>query len=420
MVGSVRRLLFGLTLCVLGFALLSLRAASAHAAFALPAQQGAVTDTAGKLTAEDDRALEQTIAAYRTRTGNEIAVLVVGSLEGANIEDLAYEAFNTWGIGQKGKDNGVLIVIAPTERKVRIETGKGVGDRLTDLESSHILRQQVTPRLKEGKIRAAIEAGEAAIEAALDEPVAPPAPEDAVPLVAGAFVVDAAGVLDAATLAKLEQSAAKSGRHWAEFAIMIVKDAATAAPYEHGASALFNKRLAMAAFKNHAPFLVLVGASDRRVRVFGTIVKHNLAEKELEGPLNQTARRADDVAEAVEKIAALMVSWSRANVANEKAAAVLAAKAAEEARATATIVEVVGVGAAAFFLGIGIWIGIRARRSGGSGGGSGGGYSGGSSYGGGSSGGSSSGGYSGGGGGSSTDYSGGGGSSGGGGASDSW
>jgi uncharacterized protein len=137
-------------------------------AFTPPAPQGAVTDTSGKLSTADDSALEAHIAAYRARTTNELAVLMVGSLGGESVDDIAYTTFNTWGVGKKGADNGVLLVIAPNERKMRIETGKGVGDRLTDLESSHILREQVGPLLKQDRFREAILAGLTAIETALD------------------------------------------------------------------------------------------------------------------------------------------------------------------------------------------------------------------------------------------------------------
>src|SRR4051794_16420517 len=75
------------------------------AAFVPPSPQGAVTDTSGRLTAEDDRLLEAEVAAYRARTTNEIGVLMVGSLGGESVDDVAYTTFNTWGVGKKGADN---------------------------------------------------------------------------------------------------------------------------------------------------------------------------------------------------------------------------------------------------------------------------------------------------------------------------
>ncbi|HVH41272.1 MAG TPA: TPM domain-containing protein, partial [Labilithrix sp.] len=133
-------------------------------AYDVPSPQGAVTDTAGKLTSEDDQYLEQRIAQYKVRSGNEIGVLIVGTLGGESIEDVAYQVFNRWGVGKAGRDNGVLIVIAPAERRTRIETGKGIGDRLTDVGASHILAEQLGPYLRAGRFRAGIDATLGAIE----------------------------------------------------------------------------------------------------------------------------------------------------------------------------------------------------------------------------------------------------------------
>lgn len=151
------------------------------AAFAPPPPDGAVTDTSGRLTAEDDRVIEAEIAAYRARTGHELAVLMVGSLGGESVDDVAYTTANAWGVGKKGNDDGVLLVIAPNERKMRIETGKGVGGRLTDLESSHILRDDVGPLLKANRFREAVLAGVRRIEAALGTDAATPRRAAAIP-----------------------------------------------------------------------------------------------------------------------------------------------------------------------------------------------------------------------------------------------
>jgi uncharacterized protein len=146
-----------LVLCVAGIA---------HA-FAVPSHQGAVTDTSGTLSAEDDRVLEERIATYRAQSGNEIGVLVIPSLEGETIEDVAYRTFNEWGVGKHGLDNGVLLVIAMKEHRSRIETGKGIGHLLTDVQSAHILDERLAPRLRRGQFREGIAATLDAIEAAL-------------------------------------------------------------------------------------------------------------------------------------------------------------------------------------------------------------------------------------------------------------
>src|ERR1700679_3844186 len=105
-------------------------------AFTPPALHGHVVDTAGALTAEEVAALDAKLDAVRQRSGFAVVAFVVGSLEGEPIDDVAYTTFNTWRVGEKGLDNGVLLVVAPNERKTRIETGKGVGGAPTDLQSN--------------------------------------------------------------------------------------------------------------------------------------------------------------------------------------------------------------------------------------------------------------------------------------------
>lgn len=159
------------------FAILLLFAWCGNAlAWAPPPIKTAVVDSAHKLSDPERQALERDLAAYRKQTTNEVVVFLPASLEGRTIEDVAYDAFNQWGVGKKGKDNGVLLVIAPAEHRMRIETGKGVGDRLTDIESSHILRDRVGPLLKQERYSDAASAGTQAIEAALDGRPAPPLP----------------------------------------------------------------------------------------------------------------------------------------------------------------------------------------------------------------------------------------------------
>lgn len=176
---------------------LALAPARALAAFTPPPLTGHVVDTAGKLSAAEIGRLDQKLAAIRQQTGFEIVAFVAGSLEGETIEDVAYRTFNTWQIGRERLDNGVLLVIAPAERRIRIETGKGVGGALTDLESNDIIRQQITPLLQQDRFYEAIDRGSAAIAGALTEgtpegaPRAPPEAIDPVKvgLSAGAIVL---------------------------------------------------------------------------------------------------------------------------------------------------------------------------------------------------------------------------------------
>ena len=144
-----------------------------------------VTDTAGRLSEADKAFLNEKLIAYKKATGNVIAVFVAGSIDDATKEDAAYETARAWGLGAKGKDNGVLLLIAPNypvgHRHFYITSGKGVGGELTDLQADEILRTRVVPLLKEERFRDAIAAGVDGIAAALSGQALPPA-EDTRPL----------------------------------------------------------------------------------------------------------------------------------------------------------------------------------------------------------------------------------------------
>jgi len=170
---------------------LLLAAPGARAAFVVPPIQGHVTDTAGVLSPGDRADLEQRLTQWMDRKGVEIGVFVVGSLEGETIEDVAYKTFNSWRIGRDKLDNGVLLVIAAKEHRIRIETGKGIGGELTDLQASDIIQSRIAPRLREGRFHDAIADGSDAIAAALGStqtPAEQPAPTY-VPYVVIAFFV---------------------------------------------------------------------------------------------------------------------------------------------------------------------------------------------------------------------------------------
>jgi uncharacterized protein len=152
--------------CLACAAFLFAWALPAHAGFAVPPLAGHVVDGVGALSPAEAAGFERQLEAVRRESGFEIVVFLPASLEGAPIEDVAYEVFNTWKLGEAKADNGVLLVVATSERRVRIETGRGVGGALTDVQSSEIIRQ-MAPLLQENRVRDALELGTSAITRAL-------------------------------------------------------------------------------------------------------------------------------------------------------------------------------------------------------------------------------------------------------------
>lgn len=133
----------------------------------LPKLDGHIADPKSQMSHDDVLRLDHWLEDFRVSTSYSIVAFVTDKLGSETIEDLAYRAFNAWKIGDKGKDNGVLIVIATGDRKVRIETGKGVGGALTDLQASDIIKNDMAPSLKQGRVAEAIQTGASHIEAAL-------------------------------------------------------------------------------------------------------------------------------------------------------------------------------------------------------------------------------------------------------------
>jgi uncharacterized protein len=143
----------------------------AHAApWTPPPLRGHVVDEAGALTPEQARLLDRKLDRARRQTGFAVVVYLLPRLpEGRTIEDVGYEAGNAWGVGSKGGDDGVLLIASLGDRKLRIETGRGVGGALTDLQSSRINREVIGPLMKEGQTYEAMNRG---VDAILRELVA--------------------------------------------------------------------------------------------------------------------------------------------------------------------------------------------------------------------------------------------------------
>jgi uncharacterized protein len=120
-------------------------------------------DLAHVLPAGVAASLTRDLEAHETKTSNQVAVLILPSLEGEPLESFSHLVGTTWKLGQKGTENGVLLLIALRERKVRIEVGYGLEGTLTDLRSAHIIRQEIVPRFRSGDLPGGIAAGVQAI-----------------------------------------------------------------------------------------------------------------------------------------------------------------------------------------------------------------------------------------------------------------
>lgn len=144
-------------------AAIAMLAAGAFAAPSFPPLSGRVVDQAGVLSPEAEAQLTQRLAALEQSTGRQVVVVTLSSLQGYEIEDYGYQLGRAWGIGRAREDDGTLLIVAPNERRVRIEVGYGLEPVLTDALSSAILNRRVLPRFRAGDIESGVVAGADAI-----------------------------------------------------------------------------------------------------------------------------------------------------------------------------------------------------------------------------------------------------------------
>lgn len=133
----------------------------ATCAFALtfPALSGRVVDEANLLDGPTRQALTRKLEDLESRTTTQLVVVTLDSLQGATIEDYGYQLGRVWKIGQQGANNGVLLIVAPKERKVRIEVGYGLEGTLTDAVSRLIIENAILPRFRAGDFAGGITRG---------------------------------------------------------------------------------------------------------------------------------------------------------------------------------------------------------------------------------------------------------------------
>lgn len=156
----------------IGLLLLALLALVGTPAQALtfPAFTGLVVDQANVLPADRKAALEQKLQAFQQKTGKQLVVATVQSLEGDDIQDYGYKLGRAWDVGLKGAGNGTILLIAPNDRKVGIETASGVSGLLTDAYTSVVINGKILPAFKAGDLPAGIDAGADAIIDILSQP----------------------------------------------------------------------------------------------------------------------------------------------------------------------------------------------------------------------------------------------------------
>ena len=147
--------------------LLLLWTAALQAAPAFPTLSGRVVDEAALMSRKQAHQLTQQLAAFEKRSGIQLVVVSVDSLDGETIEEYGYQLGRHWGIGQKGKNNGVLLLIAQDERKVRIEVGYGLEGALPDAIAANIIQTRILPAFKRGDMVAGVVAGSQSIMKAL-------------------------------------------------------------------------------------------------------------------------------------------------------------------------------------------------------------------------------------------------------------
>jgi len=134
-------------------------AALALAQVAVPPLKARVTDLTGTLNAQQQQALEHTLAEFEARKGSQIAVLLVPTTKPEAAVEYGVRVFDAWKLGRKGVDDGVLLLVAKEDRRVQIITGRGVEGVLPDAIVKRIVEEDITPRFKQGDFYGGVRAG---------------------------------------------------------------------------------------------------------------------------------------------------------------------------------------------------------------------------------------------------------------------
>lgn len=141
-----------------------------------PPLTGRVVDRAGVMSPAVEKKLSTRLASYERANGTQVVIATLKNLEGMPIRMYGYQLGRHWGIGQKGKDNGTLLLVVPSKHQVSIEVGYGLEGTLTDALTYNIINQVIVPKFKQGNLEAGIVAGTDAILKALGGDYAPVQP----------------------------------------------------------------------------------------------------------------------------------------------------------------------------------------------------------------------------------------------------
>src|SRR5580700_11672838 len=148
---------------------------AAAAAVPVPPLSARVTDLTGTLTAEQQTALEQKLAAFESAKGSQLAVLIVPTTQPEEIEQYSIRVFDQWKLGRKNIDDGALLLVAKNDRRVRIEPAQGLEGVLTDAMSNRIIDETITPDFRAGNFYGGIStAFDQMMKLVQGEPLPPP------------------------------------------------------------------------------------------------------------------------------------------------------------------------------------------------------------------------------------------------------
>ncbi len=125
----------------------------------VPKLQDRVTDLAGVLNPDQIAGLDSRLQSFESTDSTQVAILIIPSLEGEAIEDYSMRVAEAWKIGQKGRDNGAILLVSIKDRAIRIEVGYGLEEKLTDARSNQIIRDEISPRFRQGDYYGGIDAG---------------------------------------------------------------------------------------------------------------------------------------------------------------------------------------------------------------------------------------------------------------------